>query len=259
MTLDYLECGNKDAPLLMMFIHGGGVSGWMWDQQIRYFSQYHCIVPDLPEHGRSKDGIFSIRGSAEALLRLLDEKAAGKKAAVTGFSLGSQILIQMLSLKPDAIDFAIINSALVRPMPSVKYWIRPAIQLSYPLIKYRWFSKLQASSLSISEANFEAYYEESRRVQASTLIRVLNENMSFEIPGNFRMAAGRILVTVGEKEKAVMKKSAGDIVKANPACTGILLPDTGHGAPLAKPGFFNEMVDSWIHGRELPKKCLKLN
>jgi pimeloyl-ACP methyl ester carboxylesterase len=259
LALHYRESGNKDAPLLMMFIHGGGVSGWMWNQQIRYFDHYHCIVPDLPGHGRSRDGEFSIRGSAEALLRLLDEKAAGKRVMVTGFSLGSQILIQMLSLKPEAIDFAIINSALVRPLPSAKYWIRPAIQLSYPLITYRWFSKLQARSLYINGENFEAFYEESRQVQANTLIRVLKENMSFEIPGDFRMAAGKILVTVGEKEKAIMKQSARDIVKVNPACTGILLPQIGHGAPLAKPGLFNEIVDRWIHGRELPEKCLKLN
>ncbi|MFM9329387.1 alpha/beta fold hydrolase [Paenibacillus mesotrionivorans] len=259
MALHFLECGNKDAFLLMQFIHGGGVSGWMWDQQIRYFGHYHCIVPDLHGRGRSKDGEFSIRGSAEALLRLLDEKATGKKVVVTGFSLGSQILIQMLSLKPDAIHFAIINSALARPFPSAKYWIRPAIQLSYPLIKYRWFSKLQARSLYINGENFEAYYEESRQVQVNTLVRVLNENMSFELPGDFRMATGKILVTVGEKEKAIMKKSARDIVEANRACTGVLLPQIGHGAPLAKPGLFNEMVDNWIHERELPEICLKLN
>ncbi|MEH6890050.1 alpha/beta hydrolase [Bacillus sp. JJ864] len=52
MSLQYKEYGNDNAPL-MLLLHGGGVSGWMWDKQVQYFSRYHCIVPDLPGHGVS--------------------------------------------------------------------------------------------------------------------------------------------------------------------------------------------------------------
>ena len=55
LTLRYQEYGDKSAPL-MMFLHGGGVSDWMWDQQILIFTKYHCIVPILPEHGLNHDG-----------------------------------------------------------------------------------------------------------------------------------------------------------------------------------------------------------
>lgn len=256
MTLHYREHSNRIAPLLMMFIHGGGVSGWMWEQQIRYFSHYHCIVPDLPEHGQSHSEIFSIESSAEQLLRLLNEKADGRKVAVIGFSLGSQVLLQMLSVKPDVIDFAIINSALVRPWPHAKSWIGPTIRLAHPLIQFRWFSRLQANTLYINDDRFETYYQESRRMSAETLVRVLHENMSFTIPEGFAQAAGKLLITVGEKEKAVMKQSAKDLLNANPNCTGVLFAQTGHGAPLVQSGLFNEMVERWIHGQELPERCL---
>ena len=52
--MHYKEYGDKNASL-MLFLHGGGVSGWMWDKQIQYFTHYHCIVPDLPEQGLSND------------------------------------------------------------------------------------------------------------------------------------------------------------------------------------------------------------
>ena len=68
-------------------------------------------------------------------------------------------------------------------------------------------------------------------------------------------AKSKILVTVGEKEKALMKKSARDIVRANPNCTGIVIPKVGHGAPLAQPLFFNRIVDGWIHTGNPPKEC----
>lgn len=31
------EAGDQTGPLLV-FIHGGGVSGWMWNQQLDYFN-----------------------------------------------------------------------------------------------------------------------------------------------------------------------------------------------------------------------------
>ncbi|TKI86419.1 alpha/beta hydrolase, partial [Bacillus wiedmannii] len=36
MVLQYKEFGDSSSPL-MVFIHGGGVSGWMWDKQIKHF------------------------------------------------------------------------------------------------------------------------------------------------------------------------------------------------------------------------------
>ena len=185
MALHYQEYGDKNASL-MVFLHGGGVSDWMWDKQIQYFTHYHCFVPTLPGHGLNNDEIrFSIKDSAEEVMKLIEEKANGKKVILIGFSLGSQVIIQLLSMKPDLIDFAIINSASVRPMLYVKKVIKPIIRLSFPLIKNRWFSKLQAKTLYISEDYFEKYYEESCQMKPDTLVRVLEENMSFEIPKRF--------------------------------------------------------------------------
>jgi pimeloyl-ACP methyl ester carboxylesterase len=246
LFLHYKEYGDKDAPL-MLFLHGGGVSGWMWDRQLRHFAHYHCVVPDLPEQGLSNDGTkFSINRSAEKLIDLIEEKAKGKNVIVIGFSLGAQVTIQMVSLKPDLIDYAIINSALVRPISFAKKIVRPSIKLTFPLIKNQWFSKVQAKTLYIDKEYFEKYYQESCQMKSETLIRILEENMSFKIPDNFKKAKGKILITVGEKEKAVMKKSAMDLVKSNPNCKGLTIPGIGHGIALANPDFFNQIIEEWI-------------
>ena len=119
---------------------------------------------------------------------MIEEKAEGKKVIVIGFSLGAQVTIQMLSMRPDLIDYAIINSALVRPMSYAKKWIRPSIRLTYPLVKNRWFSKVQSKTLYVDKEYFEKYYDESSQMKSDTLIRILEENMSFEIPDNFKKA-----------------------------------------------------------------------
>jgi len=253
MEIHYQEYGDENASLVV-FLHGGGVSSWMWDKQIRYFTHYYCLTIDLPEHGKSNElKPFSIKSSAERITSLIEETAAGKEIIVVGFSLGAQVSIQMLSMKPNLIDYAIINSALVRPSPFTLKLIRPSIKLSHPLVKNKFFSKLQAKTLYIGKEYFNSYYEESSAMKSGSLIRILEENMSFKIPVGFNRAKAKILVTVGEQEKGMMKKSAEDITISHSNCTGIIIPNVGHGISLASPEFFNHLVESWLEGGTLPE------
>lgn len=253
MALRYEEYGNQHMPLIM-FIHGGGVSGWMWDKQVQYFSGYHCVVPDLVNDESNHNELdFSIHERANVLLDLITEKAKGKTVIIVGFSLGAQIALQMVSLKPQVIDYAIINSALVRPQPIIKRLIKPLVKLTSPLIKNELFAKIQAKALYINHEYFDLYYQETSKMKKDTLIKILLENMSFRIPENFSQVTCRVLVTVGEKEKRMMKKSAVDIVNSNPNCRGVILPRIGHGVSLAMPDFFNQIVENWIKSVQIPE------
>jgi pimeloyl-ACP methyl ester carboxylesterase len=256
MAVHYLVYGDSHAPL-MVFLHGGGVSGWMWDKQVQYFAnEYYCLVPDLPGHGASySNTTFSIPSCAEELINLIKEKANSREIIIIGFSLGAQVAIQMLSMEPALFDYAIINSALVRPSPHLIKWIKPSIQLTYPLIKIRFFSKLQAKVLYIDDEYFETYYKESIQLKPDTLISILEANMSFTLPSNFNKVQGKLLVTVGDKEKAIMKQSATDIVMSNANCVGIRIPGTGHGVTFAKPDYFNQMIKNWVQAAQLPEAC----
>lgn len=255
LTLHYQEYGDQDAPL-MIFLHGGGVSSWMWDRQVDYFTKYHCVTVDLPEQGKSsQDTEFSINTSATKVIELIENIATGKQVIAIGFSLGSQVLMQMLSIQPNLIDYAIINSVSVRPFKIAKRFIQPLITLSFPLIKNKYFSKLQAKELYIGFDYFDQYYEETCRMKRETLVRILKENMSFAIPSEFYKATGKILVTVGAKEKRMMKKSVFDILNNNRNCTGVMIANIGHGLPLAEPDLFNQMIENWLHSEPLPEAC----
>lgn len=238
----------------MLFVHGGGVAGWMWDKQVQYFTNYHCIVPDLPEQGQASvpNSIFSIDYSARELIQLIEHKGQGKPIIVIGFSLGAQIIIQMLSMKPDLIDYAIINSASVRPIRFIETWIKPSVKLTFLLIKNRLFSKMQAKALYISDDDFETYYAYSQTMKADSLVRILHESMTYHLPEGFAKAKGQLLVTVGGKERGTMLKSMHEIVSSNSNCTGVIIPNVGHGVSLAEPDWFNAFVDNWIRSGELP-------
>src|SRR5690625_7958084 len=70
-----------------------------------------------------------------------------------------------------------------------------------------------------------------------------------KIPEGLNGAKAKILVTVGEKEKGMMKKSAEDITLSHSNCTGIIIPNVGHGISLASPEFFNHLIEEWVQDR----------
>lgn len=244
--LHYREFGVENSTL-MVFIHGGGVSGWMWDKQIEYFSStFHCLVPDMPEHGKSNNGIhFTINETAGEINELITEKSKGKSVIVIGFSLGAQVLMAMLNQKPNLIDFAMMNSALVIPVPFANA-LTKSMMLAFPLVKSRTFSKIQAKSMYIDTDYQDIYYQESCQINKETFVRVMNENMSFKIPPNFKNSTSKILVTVGEKERKIMKDSMKEMMESHPHCKGLIIPKIGHGFPLANPELFNATLEEWM-------------
>lgn len=250
MSIYYKQHGDPAAPLLL-FLHGGGVSGWMWDKQVDYFSRhYHCIVPDLPGHGVSyQDSSFSMQATSEQLIALIEKMSCNKTVTVVGFSLGAQLLVHMLSSAPDLIDYAMINSALVMPVPLTVPLIAPLITLSYPLIKLRAFARLQARTLYIGDDDFEQYYKESCQMKRNILIEVLQQNMSFHLPDGFADARANLLITVGKRERAIMKKSAAQLHQHHANSKLIIFNDAGHGVSLQNPALFNETIAHWLNNK----------
>ncbi|MBE1554190.1 alpha/beta fold hydrolase [Sporosarcina limicola] len=251
MTFHYEEYGNKEGPLVV-FIHGGGVSGWMWDKQVEHFSNYYCLVPTLQGHGcRSEETSFSIKKNAPEIIDLIEQKRNGREVNVVGFSIGAQITVEMLSLAPDLIHSAVINSALVTPLKMMKSLVAPSIKLTFPLIKNKSFSKIQAKQLYMDGEYFERYYRDSLKMKPEIVIEMLKENMSYILPDRFSTSTARILVTVGERERGIMKKSAAMMAHGNANCESLIVQKVGHGFSVAQPELFNQVVEAWMQEKSI--------
>jgi pimeloyl-ACP methyl ester carboxylesterase len=222
----------------LLFLHGGGVGGWMWTKQIEHFSDYRCAVAELDF---SKAGA-SIEQIATDLLTWAESNKGAGKLVLIGFSIGAQIALQMVSKRPDLFTFTMLNSPLTLPTNIPNKLIDYASRMTHPLIRNRNFAKLQARVLCIPAEDFNTYYQYSQRITLQELTQTLAENMQFRIPENFYSLSANILVTVGAKEKTIMKQSAQLLTQINPNCVSIVVADTGHGLPLAHPLLFNSLI-----------------
>lgn len=99
--------GRPFDPALptVVFVHGAGMDGTVWQFQTRYFAHhgYSVLAVDLPGHGRSEGmPAGDISGSAGWLGELLDA-AEVTEANLVGHSMGGLIALRTAATQPDRV------------------------------------------------------------------------------------------------------------------------------------------------------------
>lgn len=109
--------GDKSKPVIVL-IHGGGLSDWMWQPQIDALqNEYHIVTVLLDGHGEAYETAFdSIEVSAQKIIDDIYENFGGKVYAICGLSVGAQITVEILSRQQNIAQKAIVESAMVIPM-----------------------------------------------------------------------------------------------------------------------------------------------
>lgn len=272
MSLYFQEYGSNSAPTIV-FLHGGGVSGWMWQPQVEQLSDYHCIVPDLPEQGDSVDGTpFTIQGSAEQVAELITTRAHNGKAHVVGLSEGAQITLALLSLAPELIDHAIISSALVRPIPGGSLMTPKLIALSYrwfvaPLKNSDWWIRLNMKyAAGIPEKYYMEFSKSFKKITEFGFVNLIVENQGFRLPQRLNRVKTPTLIISGKNEYAAMRQSAQDIASAIPnshiyevSHMRKMTVAEEHNWSLTNPELFTQTVRAWINDQPLPSNLTLLS
>lgn len=205
----FKEIGNKELPTIIL-LHGGGLSDWSWQNAIKELqSDFHIVTPIIDGHGADgKEEFVSIENSANKLIDYIDNQYNGTVFAIGGLSIGAQIVTEVLSLRDDIAQYAIIESALVYSIKGTTAITAPSYQLFYGLINKRWFSKMQAKTLCVPPDMFETYYQDSLQISKQSLINITISNGNYSLKDSISKTNAKVLIIVGSKEIGIMKKSA---------------------------------------------------
>jgi len=271
MTFHVSESGPATAPTIV-FLHGGGGGGWMWQPQVEQLGDYHCLVPDFPEHGRSiADEPFSIKDSAVRIAELIRVRAHDGRAHVVGLSLGAQIGVALLATAPETVDHAILSSALVRPIPGAGLLTPGLVGFSYrmsvPPFKNNdfWIRLNMKYSAGVPDQYYPQFRETFQQLTEDAFVHVMVENMGFRLPAGLDRVTAPTLVVVGHKEYAAMRQSARDLAAAIPSARGYEVRHTKrlslaeeHNWNMQAPELFTRMVRAWITDQPLPDELRPL-
>ena len=222
------EYGTEHSQVVIL-LHGGGLGPWNYREEAeRLKAYYHVVLPILDGHAGSDRSFSTIEENARALIEEIDER------------FGGQVLVEMLSQRKDICKYALIESALVWPRPITAALLRPAFSLCYPLVKLRWFAKLQSASLHINASYFEDYFADSAAIRKEDMIAFLTANSRYRRKESLSQCQAKVLVAAGEREQQGIKQSARDLEQTIPNAALDILPRYFHG------GFSLDHADLYV-------------
>jgi len=249
--------GPPSAPTIL-FLHGGGVSGWMWEPVVRRLSnRYRCIVPDLPGHGRLAHGCFSFADAVAGAAELVRTEAAGGPVHVVGLSLGGQTALHLIAAYPHLVNRAVVSGTLTRSLPGIGPY-RALIRLTFPLARLEWMIRLNARQLGIPPAYQAQFRSDTLQSTAAGLEAVIAENMSFRLPEALATSPVPLLALVGGPELGLLRACARDLARAMPNARAYLVPGAGHTWCLHDPDLFARVVAAHAADEPLPQELVQL-
>ena len=227
--MNFVEYGKENKEVIIL-LHGGGLSWWSYREVAQLLeTKYHVILPILDGHANADKDFTTIRDNAIEIIEFIENNFGGSVKIIGGLSLGAQILLEILSLKKDICQYAIIESALVLPSKLTYCLIKPAFGSSYGLIKKEWFSKIKFKSLKIKNDLYEEYYRDTCLILKENMVAFLEENSVYTLKDSILDVCAKVFIYVGEKENHAMKKSAKLIHSKIPNSELYILPNLAHG------------------------------
>ena len=239
---------GKQNPNVIMLLHGGGLSWWNYREVAQKLGeQYHVVLPVLDGHADSDAPFTTIEDNAARLISDIDTHFGGQILAIAGLSLGGQIAVEMLSQRADICRYALIESALVKPMKLTSALIGPTFGMSYGLIKKPWFAKMQADYLGIPKALFDDYFRDTCKISKADMIAFLKANSLYSIKPSLSETRAKVKIVAGSKEQKNIRGSAKMLHEAIPGSSMEFLPGLRHGdLSMNKPEQYAEILTDWI-------------
>lgn len=244
MTVEY---GQQNAEIILL-LHGGGLSWWNYREAAKLLAaQYRVVLPVLDGHADSGAPFTSIEENAARLISYIDTHFDGQVLAIGGLSLGGQIAAEMLTQRPDICRYALLESALVKPMKLTAALTGPIFGMSYGLIKQKWFARLQADYLGIPKDLFDDYYRDTCKIRKTDIVAFLKANSLYAIKPGLSATKAKIKIVAGSREQRNIRDSAKLLHEAIPGNSMEIFAGMRHGdLSIHHPETYAQILIEWI-------------
>jgi pimeloyl-ACP methyl ester carboxylesterase len=244
------ESGPVEAPAIV-FLHGGLMSGWTWEPVVMRMPQYRCLVPDLPQYGKSfQQGPFEMERAADAVAEIIRTRVKSGRAHLVGFSLGAQVAVQLLSTEPQLVDRAVLSSTFVNTMPAVGLTRRLA-GLFARTAAFRWLLITRHWDAGHAAQN-KGYDEDARLNSGAQLANIAVASAGFTVPDGLERSDVPTLFVTGGDELRLIRRWAAVLAQSMPKGVDRVAIGMGHDWPLSNPDLFCRTVDAWLSRVPLP-------
>lgn len=254
-SLYFRENGSRGEAAIV-FIHGGGISGGLWQPALQALPEFHCLAPDLPGFGQSAHLTpFSAENAAEGLAELIQCNVPAGRAAVVAFSIGAVVAVELCNRYPDLVTRAFLSGPTPRFSRFVTTMMNAVARPLLSLIGTKQRSRFMARSLGLTEDQMEAFQQDLEGLTIDLFIQV-NEVVAEQ--NDPRPNGLPALIFAGEKEIGAVKRRARELTKYYENGRGYIVRSLGHVWCLENPELFHQAIRAWMMDSELGEDFLPL-
>ena len=226
-------------------------SGRDWVERVEAFSDYRCILVDLPGHGLSvgcPPDHYPMPQAALALLALLDDMGVGQCIPV-GYSMGGRLALYLALSHPDRCRALVVESASpglasAQERENRRQWDESkGSELEgqgLDAFLDGWYRQPLFHTIRRNEARFAALMDRRRHNDVTGLARSLRLMGTGSQPSLWPQVAGMRfpwLAVAGELDPRY-RKSMQDMVSLSEKGRLVTIPDAGHNTHFENPEAF---------------------
>lgn len=227
----------------IVFLHGLGVSSWMWSDQVDHLSgRFQCITVDLPGMGSNRDTSWRSMAHSAAAVAEVIETLPQRRAHVVGLSLGGHVAAELLATRPELVDRVVISGITTAPLPAT-LTNRLIIGLGGFIMRQPLLSRLYGLAMRMPKQARDAMAADARALNARTTELVYAEIVPYRLP-DLGEGAERVLAVAGDAE--VPAVTDGLAVFAAAGATTAIVPDAHHTWNAEHPELFSAMIADWV-------------
>jgi pimeloyl-ACP methyl ester carboxylesterase len=249
------ETGLRTAPAIV-FLHGTGLSGRMWQPQFERLPDYHCLAPDLPEQGRSAHiGPFDLEATALEVAALIKERVPSGRAHVVGMSLGGAVALTLLRLAPECVQYMLVSGTSAR-VGRVLGTLSHASKYLYPYLPPEMLVSSVIRQCAVAEMYHELLHDDLLvALNAAFIGHYTSALMALELPTT---ATAPLLVVTGARESLVAQHMARKLAQSIKDACSLVVPGVAHVWNLEAPDMFTDILRAWISDDPLAHTWLPL-
>ncbi len=252
MTLHVTHTGSPNAPTIV-FLHGLGVSSWMWTEQVRDLSaDFHCLTIDLPNAGGSiQMPWISFADSARQVAAIIAEQVPGGKAHLVGLSLGGYVGLQVLRDAPQVVESLMISGVAGQPI-GASFFNRAVMRLLLPLNKVDPFIWLMGKVMNLPAEAIPYFQRDSKQMNLDGVRRMYDEVLNYDLASAFDRCDARVLALAGDKEVGAIVQGLPHFAAVMPNAVMAYAPNAHHAWNGEHPQLFADTIRAWVTGQPLP-------
>lgn len=228
----------------IVFLHGVGISSWMWRDVAAQLPDADVILIDLPGHGRSRDIPWtSLSDTAEQVVAVMDHLGLDE-AQLVALSLGGYVALEALAAFPDRFHDAVISGVHAGGMPNQTMMVVMSAVMA-PLAGLKSFSARTAKMLGGPDVDVAAFQNEAAKTRSAAFRRASINATRFELPDGLGRYCGGLTICCGENEHPLIRDALPIIAGRVPQTRTFVAEGGGHGWPVAQQDRFVSLIEHW--------------